>query len=69
VVSTGFSIFDGSVVALETPTASIEITRPQEVELYVRMFDLLTAAAVYGRAARGLIGRVLNELPQLAPAH
>jgi hypothetical protein len=69
VASTGFCIFDGSVVALETPTASIEITRPQEVELYVRMFDLLTATAVYGRAARILVGRALNGLHQLDPDH
>jgi transcriptional regulator with XRE-family HTH domain len=65
VASTGFCIFDESVVALETPTASIEVTRPQEVELYVRMFDLLTATAVYGRAARTLTGQVLDELHPL----
>jgi Domain of unknown function (DUF5753) len=31
--SAGFWIFDNSLVALETPTASIEATRPQEIEL------------------------------------
>jgi transcriptional regulator with XRE-family HTH domain len=62
VASTGFWIFDESVVALETPTASIEVTRPQEVELHVKMFDLLATAAVSGRAARSLIGRVLEDL-------
>jgi hypothetical protein len=49
-------------VALDTPTASIEVTRPQEIELYVRIFDLLNAAAVYGRSARKLIANVLDEL-------
>ena len=34
--STGFWIFDDSLVALETPTASIEVTQPQEVQLYAR---------------------------------
>src|SRR5262249_32738157 len=43
--STGFWIFDGTLVALETPTASIEVTRPQELELYTRMFDELVATA------------------------
>jgi hypothetical protein len=31
---TGFWIFDDLWVALETPTASIEVTRPQEIDLY-----------------------------------
>ncbi len=31
--STGFWIFDDNLVALETPTASIEVNRPQECEL------------------------------------
>ena len=62
VPSAGFWIFDDSLVALETPTASIEVTRPQEIELYVRMFGQLQAAAVYGAAARALIIRALGEL-------
>jgi hypothetical protein len=62
VASAGFWIFDETLVALETPTASIEVTRPLEVELYVKMFQVLGGAAVYGRAARALIGRVLDEL-------
>ncbi len=60
--STGFWIFDDSLVALETPTASIEVTRPHEIELYVRMFDHLRAPAVYGSAARALITRTMDEL-------
>ena len=60
--STGFWIFDNSLVALETPTASIEVTRPQEIELYARMFEHLKAPAVYGRPARALITKALSEL-------
>ncbi len=60
--STGFWIFDDSLVALETPTASIEVTRPQEIELYARMFEHLKAPAVYGKPARALIAQVLREL-------
>ncbi|MGH3278546.1 MAG: helix-turn-helix domain-containing protein [Trebonia sp.] len=62
VASAGFWIFDNSMVALETPTASIEVTRPQEIELYARMFEHLKAAAVYGAAARTLIVRAFGEL-------
>jgi transcriptional regulator with XRE-family HTH domain len=62
VASAGFWIFDDSLVALETPTASIEVTRPQEIELYARMFEHLREAAVSGAAARGLIIRALGEL-------
>lgn len=60
--STGFWIFDDSLVALETPTASIEVTRPSEIALYVRMFEHLKTPAVYGRAARALITKTLDEL-------
>jgi transcriptional regulator with XRE-family HTH domain len=61
--STGFWIFDDiSLVALETPTASIEVTRPQEQTLYRRMFDVLKASAVFGQAARQLISTTLDEL-------
>jgi transcriptional regulator with XRE-family HTH domain len=62
VPSAGFWIFDDSLVALETPTASIEVTRPNEIELYARMFDHLQSAAVYGRDARALIARAIDEL-------
>jgi transcriptional regulator with XRE-family HTH domain len=62
VASAGFWLFDSSLVALEIPTASIEVTRPQEIELYVRMFDRLLAATLHGKAARALIGKVLDEL-------
>ena len=62
VASAGFWIFDNSLVALETPTASIEVTRPQEIELYARMFEHLKASAAHGAAARSLIIKALGEL-------
>jgi len=62
VSSAGFWVFDESLVALEIPTASIEVTRPGEVELYIRMFGHLNDAAVGGGAARRLIVRALREL-------
>lgn len=65
VASAGFWIFDHSLVALETPTASIEVTRPQEVELYAAMFEHLKMAAVYGREARAVITSTLEDVTQL----
>ncbi len=62
VASAGFWIFDNVLAALETPTASIEVTRPQEIELYARMFDRLLAAAIHGKDARALITKTLEEL-------
>jgi transcriptional regulator with XRE-family HTH domain len=60
--SAGFWIFDDSLVALEIPTASIEATRPQEIELYAKMFGHLRSAAVFGQAARAIIIKTLREL-------
>ncbi|MGW6279982.1 helix-turn-helix domain-containing protein [Kribbella sp. NPDC055071] len=58
----GFWIFDDSLVKLETPTASIEVSQPQEVGLHARMFETLRKPAVYGREARSLIVSVLDEI-------
>ncbi|TWD80036.1 helix-turn-helix protein [Kribbella amoyensis] len=58
----GFWIFDDKLVSLETPTASIEVTQPQEVSLYARMFDHLRRPALYGRDARRIIVGLQNEL-------
>jgi hypothetical protein len=58
----GFWIFDNNAVALETPTAAIKVTRPQEIARYAAMFDLLQSEAIYGRAARQLVNRVLATL-------
>jgi transcriptional regulator with XRE-family HTH domain len=62
VPSAGFWIFDNALVALETPTASIEVTRPREIELYGRMFEHLQETAVHGKTARAIISTVLDEL-------
>ncbi len=62
VPSAGFWIFDEGLVALETPTASIEVTRPSEIDLYARMFSDLGRVALYGKSVRDLITRVANEL-------
>jgi hypothetical protein len=60
--SIGFWIFDSRAVALETPTAKLTITQPQEVQLYVRLFGHLQAQAVYGEEAGRLITRAIDQL-------
>ena len=60
--TTGFWIFDDNAVALETPTAAIKVTRPQEIVLYAAMFEQLQNEAVYGHEARQLLARVLASL-------
>ncbi|MFD7153910.1 helix-turn-helix domain-containing protein [Kribbella sp. NPDC059898] len=60
--STGFWIFDDTLVSLETPTASIDVSQPQEIGLYERMFEQLRQPALYGRDARALIIRIQGEL-------
>ncbi|MPZ63805.1 MAG: helix-turn-helix domain-containing protein [Propionibacteriales bacterium] len=61
--SAGFWVFDDKLVKLDTPTATIEVTQPQEVALYTRMFDVLRQPAVYGRQARAVILAILDQLP------
>lgn len=60
--SVGFWILDESMVALETPTANIEVTRPREIHLYARMFEHLKGSAVHGKQARALVTAALDEL-------
>jgi transcriptional regulator with XRE-family HTH domain len=62
IASIGFWIFDKNAVALETPTAAIKVTRPQEIARYSTLFDHLQKEAVRGLAARQLIGRVLADM-------
>ncbi|HTU72374.1 MAG TPA: helix-turn-helix transcriptional regulator [Trebonia sp.] len=63
VPSTPFMIFDEDLVGLETPSATIEVTRPEEIALYVKLFDRLEQAAVYGAEARALIVKALDDMP------
>jgi hypothetical protein len=60
--TTGFWIFDDKLVTLETPSASIEVTQPQEIALYENMFNMLRRSALYGPEARALIVRVQRQL-------
>ena len=52
IASVGFWIFDDNAVALETPTAAIKVTRPQEIARYAALFARLQAEAAYAAQAR-----------------
>ncbi|MGH3938526.1 MAG: helix-turn-helix domain-containing protein [Pseudonocardiaceae bacterium] len=62
IATIGFWIFDNNAVALETPTAAIKVTRPQEIALYVAMFHQLQDQAIYGHDALQLVAKILASL-------
>jgi len=67
VASAPFWIFDDTLVALETPSAAIEVTRPEEIKQYSLMFEHLHASAVHGDGARNLIEKALADLRASRP--
>lgn len=63
----GFWILDNDRVMVETFSAELNLAQPQEMELYSGVFDSLAAVASYGRAARAIITRVIDDLALEAP--
>lgn len=59
---TAFWIFDDDLVNVETLTAALDITRPDEIEIYVTVFGQMRKAARYGSSARALILKARDEL-------
>ena len=51
----GFLIFDDAAVQVELLSARVTVTRPGEIDLYVRAFTEMGQMAVYGSHARQLI--------------
>ncbi|GAA1656912.1 helix-turn-helix transcriptional regulator [Fodinicola feengrottensis] len=58
----GFWIYDNERVLVETFSAALDLRQPQEIELYGNAFEQLAAVASYGRSARTLINRVIDDL-------
>lgn len=58
----GFWLRDKRRVTIETFSAELNLAQPQEIELYSSVFDQLAAVASYGRAARSVITRVIDDL-------
>lgn len=63
----GFWLLDNDRVVVETFSAELNLAQPQEIELYSGIFDQLASVASYGRAARAIIMRVIDDLAPEAP--
>jgi hypothetical protein len=63
----GFWLLDDDRVMIETFSAELNLAQPQEIGLYAGIFDSLAATASYGRAARGIITRVIDDLAPEVP--
>ena len=58
----GFWLLDNDRVMVETFSAELNLAQPQEISLYGGIFDSLAAVASYGRSARVIISRVIDDL-------
>ncbi|MCZ4123322.1 helix-turn-helix transcriptional regulator [Streptomyces sp. H39-S7] len=58
----GFWLYDNDRVLIETLSAELDLRQPQEIELYGSAFEQLAAVASYGRSARAIINRVMEDL-------
>lgn len=63
----GFWLYDNDRVLVETFSAALNLAQPPEIELYSTVFDQLAAVATYGRSARTIITRVIDDLAPEAP--
>ena len=63
----GFWMYDNERVLVETLSAELDLRQPQEIELYGNAFEQLAAVASYGRSARAIINRVMDDLARDAP--
>ncbi|MBB2500753.1 helix-turn-helix domain-containing protein [Amycolatopsis echigonensis] len=63
----GFWLYDEEKVLVETYSAALNLAQPQEIELYSDVFSELAAVASYGRAARAIITRVMDEFAEQLP--
>ncbi len=63
----GFWLLDNHRVMAETFSAELNLAQPQEIELYSSIFDQMAAVASYGRAARAVVTRVIDDLAPEIP--
>jgi transcriptional regulator with XRE-family HTH domain len=56
-----FTIYDDNFVSVETPTAQVTVQDSPDIDLYVQMFDLLSAQAVSDGDARSLLMELMEE--------
>lgn len=56
-----FWIWDEARVTIETISARVEVTRPDELALYATMFDQLRQSAVYGSQSHAMIRAAISD--------
>ena len=63
----GFWLLDNDRVMVETFSAELNLAQPQEISLYAGIFDSLAGVASYGRSARTIINRAIEDIAPEAP--
>jgi transcriptional regulator with XRE-family HTH domain len=63
----GFWLLDNDRVMVETFSAELNLSQPQEIELYGGIFEQMASVASYGRSARAVITRVIDDLAEGLP--
>ncbi|MFZ0875947.1 MAG: hypothetical protein WAN20_15685 [Pseudonocardiaceae bacterium] len=48
-------------------SAALDLRQPQEIELYGNAFEELAVVASYGKSARTIIARVMDDLASEVP--
>lgn len=61
-----FIMFDDRLVQVETVSAELSISQPQEIALYLRAFRELADQAVYGQGARELVTGALHRVGEVS---
>jgi hypothetical protein len=61
-LNNGFWIMDEALVQFDTYSAELSLIRPDEIAVYGRAFERLSALAVYGAEARAMIAGALDRL-------
>jgi transcriptional regulator with XRE-family HTH domain len=63
----GFSLRDNERVLVETFSAELNLVQPPEIEIYSKIFEQFAAVASYGRSARAIITRAIDDLVSEVP--
>lgn len=57
-----FHMYDDALVSVELISATVRVTQPSEIALYLKAFEELRSMAVYGAGARALIVKAIDAL-------
>jgi transcriptional regulator with XRE-family HTH domain len=57
-----FHVYDDNLASVELVSASVQVTQPSEIALYLKAFEELRSMAVYGAGARALILKAIESL-------